>query len=112
MAPVLKTGIPERVSGVRISSSPPVLYLLHLQYVTPWSPYSLAETIVLPSTVDSGTDSAYLCGSGVRGVPRLYVQSRWGELGVWPLTTLSDRRNRSFFVRAFRSWGESSTRPL
>jgi hypothetical protein len=31
MAPVLKTGIPERVSGVRIPPSPPDLYL---QYVT------------------------------------------------------------------------------
>ena len=28
MAPVLKTGIPERVSGVRIPPSPPVLYFL------------------------------------------------------------------------------------
>ena len=28
MAPVLKTGVPERVSGVRIPSLPPLLYLL------------------------------------------------------------------------------------
>jgi hypothetical protein len=31
MAPVLKTGIPERVSGVRIPPSPPLFFVWQLQ---------------------------------------------------------------------------------
>ena len=54
MAPVLKTGIPERVSGVQIPPSPPCFEQLHIEYFF-WA--NASKLLILPDLPDFDTPS-------------------------------------------------------